>query len=252
LISIVLAALVLPAPLLAQTVCDEGAGPLVSARPRSASPQDIIQKFPVKEGIIRQAWDKYTYTEDVTVQTLNGTSVDGEYRETTDVTYGEGGKRIYKSSIAPRNSLSRIVMTKQDFDDIRGRTSFVLTPENLLQHDIRYFGTQQVDDLDMYVFDVAPKGAANDGIRFQGRVWVDDHDLQIVKTCGRTFTRAGDMKTVGPLSLTTVTQREQIDGQYWFPTYSRADERLHLSSGDVQMRAIVKYTKYKRYGSGGR
>jgi hypothetical protein len=46
-----------------------------------------------------------------------------------------------------------------------------------------------------------------------------------------------------------VTYREQIDGQYWFPTYTRADDDLHFKSGDVHIREIIKYTNYKRFGA---
>jgi hypothetical protein len=45
------------------------------------------------------------------------------------------------------------------------------------------------------------------------------------------------------------TWREQIDGKYWFPTYTKADDELHFSSGDVHIREVVKYTDYKRFGS---
>ena len=37
-----------------------------------------------------------------------------------------------------------------------------------------------------YVFDIAPKKIEGKKRYFQGRVWVDDHDFQIVKTYGKT------------------------------------------------------------------
>jgi hypothetical protein len=41
------------------------------------------------------------------------------------------------------------------------------------------------------------------------------------------------------------TWREQIDGRYWFPTYSRTNDVLHFSTGDVQIDEVVKLTNYK-------
>ena len=46
------------------------------------------------------------------------------------------------------------------------------------------------------------------------------------------------------------TFRENIEGHFWFPTYTRADDVLHFKTGpDVRIRVSVKYTDYKRFGS---
>ena len=77
---------------------------------------------------------------------------------------------------------------------------------------------------------------------------MDNHDFQIVKTCGKNVPDVRNKKNEN-LSPKFVTYREQVDGQYWFPTYTRADDQLHFSNGDIHIREIVKYTKYKRFGS---
>lgn len=237
-----------PAALLAQTDCEEGNGPLKTSQPAGMTSQDIIQKFAAKEALFKQARDNYTYTQDVTVQTLEGHTVDGEFKEVTDVTYDDKGNRIENVTFAPQSSLTRVTMSKEDFEDIRHKLPFVLTTEDLPQYDIMYVGTQHVDEIDTYVFDVAPKKVEKDKRYFQGKIWVDDHDLQIVKTCGKTVP---DIRKKGNENLMPkfVTYREQIDGQYWFPTYTRADDDLHFSLGDVHIREIIKYTNYKRFGS---
>ena len=43
------------------------------------------------------------------------------------------------------------------------------------------------------------------------------------------------------------TYRENIDGQYWFPTYTRADDVLRFPGQNVRIREIVTYKKYKRF-----
>jgi hypothetical protein len=237
-----------PAGLLAQTDCEEGDGPLNSNPPQGVSVGDIIQKFAAKEAVFKEARDNYTYTQEVTVQTLEGHTVDGEFKQVTDITYDGKGNRIENVTFAPQPTLTRVSMTAQDFSDIQNQMPFVLTSAELPQYDILFAGTQHVDEIDTYVFDVAPKKIEKDKRYFQGRIWVDNHDLQIVKTCGKGVP---DIHKKGNENLTPrfVTYREQIDGQYWFPTYTRADDILHFREQDVHIREIIKYTDYKRFGS---
>ena len=238
-----------PLALTAQTNCDAGNGPLRSAPPQAISVQDLIQKFAGREEVFKDARNHYAYTQDVTVQTLDGDTVSGEFRETTDVLYDDEGKRVEKVTYAPQNTLKGISITKEDYDDFRNRLPFVLTTQDLGQYNISYVGQQHVDELDTYVFDVAPKKVDKDGGPrfFDGRIWVDNRDFQIVKTCGKNVP---DIHKKDSENLTPkfVTYREQIDGQYWFPTYTRADDDLQFKSGPVRIREIVKYTNYKRFG----
>jgi hypothetical protein len=237
-----------PGLLPAQTNCEEGNGTLNSQPPKGITPAEIIQKFAAKEAIFRQARDNYTYTQEVTVQTLEGHTVDGEFREVTDITYDNKGNRLENVTFAPQSSLTRVLMTTEDFSDIRNRLPFVLTTGDIPEYDVLFAGTQRVDEIEAYVFDVAPKKIEKDKRYFQGRIWVDNHDLQIVKTCGKNVpdTRKKNSENLSPRF---VTYREQIDGEYWFPTYTRADDMLHFSTGDVHIREIIKYTNYKRFGS---
>jgi hypothetical protein len=46
------------------------------------------------------------------------------------------------------------------------------------------------------------------------------------------------------------TYRENIEGHYWFPTYTRSDDTLHFSSGDVHIRMTVRYSEYRRFRVG--
>lgn len=237
-----------PIALLAQTDCEEGDGPLQSKQPVGMTSADIIQKFAAKEAIFRQARDNYTYTQEVTVQTLDGHTVDGEFKQVTDITYDNNGNRIENVTFAPQPTLTRVSMTPEDFNDIQNQMPFVMTTQDLPEYDILYAGVQHVDEIDTYVFDIAPKKIEKGKRYFQGRIWVDNHDLQIVKTCGKGVPDV-HKKNQENLTPRFVTYREQVDGQYWFPTYTRADDFLHFSAGDVHIREIIKYTDYKRFGS---
>jgi len=240
-----------PLALTAQTNCEAGDGPINSAPPQAISVQDLIQKFAGQEAVFKEARNHYTYTQEVTVETVDGDTVDGTFKETTDVLYDDQGKRIENVTYAPMNTLTRVSLTKEDFDDFRNHLPFVLTTEDLPEYNIIYAGQQHVDELGTYVFDVAPKKVdKNGGPRFfQGRIWVDNRDFQIVKTCGKNVPDT-HKKGQENLSPKFVTYREQVDGQYWFPTYTRADDILHFrdGAGDVHIRETLKYTRYKRFG----
>jgi hypothetical protein len=236
------------------TDCEEGNGALNPAQPNGLTPQQIIDKFAAKEAVFKQARDNYTFTQDITVQEFDGNSVSGEFRLVQDITYDDKGGRIESVKFAPQSSLRQIGLTREDYEDFRNKLPFVLTSEDLPKYTLMYVGQQHVDEIDTYVFDAAPKTIEKGQRYFQGRLWVDNHDFQIVKTCGKTVpeVRADNHKNKNAnenLTPKFVTYREQIDGQYWFPTYTRADEVLHFRTNDVHVREIIKYTNYKRFGS---
>jgi hypothetical protein len=247
-------ALALALPLLAQE------GPLNPAEPQGISVDQLIQRFAAKEKEFKLARENYTYRQDVKVQTLDGGVVDGEYHQVVDVTFDNNGRRQEKVVFAPQSSLERVSMTREDVDDIQHRLPFVLTSDEIPEYQILYAGQQQEDELHCYVFDVAPKTIERNKRYFQGRIWVDDHDFQIVKTRGKTVpdlrggkpdTHAGKRGRGGDENLfpAFTTWREQVDGKYWFPTYTKADDDLQFSQGPVHIREIVKYTNYKRFGA---
>ncbi len=239
--------LALPAP-----ASDRGEGPLDTSQPQGITVDEIIQKFAAKEKQFKIAREQYTYRQSVTVQTLEGDSVDGEYKQVDDILFDDKGKRLDEVVFAPQSSLQRIQMTREDFDDINHRMPFVLTSDEIPEYQILYVGKQKEDELGTYVFDIAPKQIDKNKRYFQGRIWVDDHDFQIVKTYGKNVPDLGVGKHRGGqenLFPNFTTWRQQIDGKYWFPVYTKVDDELHFSSGDVHVRQVVKYSNYKRFGS---
>jgi len=227
-------------------------GPLDTAPPKDTTPDAIIKRFSDKETEFAKARDQYTYRQDVKVQTLDGDTVTGEYREVYDVMFDDKGKRMENVVFAPQSTLEQggISMDQGDFEDIRHRLPFVLTSADAAEYNVLYVGQQQEDEIHCYVFDIAPKQIEGKKRYFQGRIWVDDHDFQIVKTYGKTVPdirkKHGDEENLYPKFT---TWRQQIDGAYWFPVYTRADDELHFKTGDVHIREIVKYEDYKRFGA---
>jgi hypothetical protein len=221
-------------------------GSLDPSPPKGVTTDEIIRHFTTKEKEFQEARDQYTYRQDVRVITPDD---NGEYHEIFDVLFDDQGKRLENVVFAPQSSLNMISMSPEDIDDIRHRLPFVLTSDEIPEYQILYVGQQQEDELHCYVFDIAPKEIVGKKRYFQGRIWVDDRDFQIVKTYGKTVPDIRKKKGQENLFPKFTTWREQIDGKYWFPTYTKADDTLHFSSGDVRIREIVKYSDYKRFGS---
>jgi hypothetical protein len=233
---------------------DAGFGRMDISEPAIA-PEQIIRQFAAKESEFQQALNHYTYRRIARVQTIDDDNrVDGEYYEVDDVIFDSTGKRTEKVVYAPTNTLQRIALSPSDFQDIQHGYPFVLTAEAIGQYNVKYVGRQKVDEIDCYVFDVGPKLIEKKHRYLLGRIWVDATDLQIVVTNGRMVpddTRKNNEDLHPPF----MTWRQQVDGHYWFPVYTKGEGVLHFSGGhnymaqDVHMRDTIKYTDYKQFGS---
>src|SRR5437868_745936 len=225
-----------------------GESNLVKDAPSGTSVDEIIRRFAAKEKEFQAARAHYTYRQSNIIQTLEGAGVDGEYRQDWDVNFDSHGKRSIAVTYAPAVTLTRISMTSEDTNDLQNVMPFVLTTDEIPDYNILYVGQQREDELQTYVFDVSPKQIDKHHRRFEGRIWVDNHDFQIVKTYGKSVPdlHSGSDENLFPRFT---TYREQIDNVYWFPTYTTANDALHFKGGDVQIRVIIKYTNYKRFGS---
>jgi len=232
----------------ATMMADRGMGDLRTAQPAGVTTDQIIQKFAAKEKEFKEARDRYTFRQTVIVDTMEDGSVDGEFKQVSDIVFDDHGKRVENVVFAPASTLNRVTMSQSDFDDIEKRLPFVLTTDDLGQYQVNYVGQQKIDEIDTFVFDVAPKQIEKNKRYFQGRIWVDSQDFQIVVTEGRNVPDV-HKRNKEDLSPKFTTYREQIDGKYWFPTYTIADDTLHFTGNDVHIREVVKYTNYKQYGA---
>src|SRR6266849_230198 len=156
----------------------------ITNEPPAMPVEQIIQKFAQREEEFRKERDNFTYTQMFVIQTIDmDGQPDGEHRMTSDILFTPAGKRYEKVTDAPSPTLQRISLSQQDLDD----------------------------------FDVAPKAIEKNQRYFQGRIWVDDKDLNIVKTDGKAVP---DIKKKGQENVFPrfETFRENIEGHFWFPT----------------------------------
>jgi hypothetical protein len=246
--SAVILIFLLPVGLWGQTDCEAGNGPLDSAPPKTMSVQDVIQKLGAGEASAREARLRYTYKQDVLVQTLTGNDVTGEFHEVTSVSYDQKGKRQEQVTFAAQSTLRGIQLTAEDMEDIRVFMPLMLSSEDVAQYNLTYSGQRHVDDLETYEFRIEPKKKENGKRFFQGRIWVDAQDFQIVKVCGKSGPEKAKLKKHERPDLhpTFVTYRQLVDGRYWFPAYTRSDDTLLFKTGAVQVKEIIRYSGYKK------
>jgi hypothetical protein len=240
-------------PLRAQKPAD-GFGPLDATPPEGITVAQIIERMGKRESAFAEARNDYTFRQEVKFNTISDDTgrPDGEYHQVTDISFNADGKREEHVVFAPQNTIQRVIMTENDMKDIEDKLPFVLTEPELPEYDISYLGKQRVDELDTFVFAVKPKAFEKKKRYFQGTVWVDQQDDEIVLINGMTVpqdTRPGH----ADLSPPYTTYYQQIDGKYWFPTYTKAEGTLHFPaqhgalSEDIHVRTTVHYTGYKRF-----
>jgi len=211
--------------------------------PSQAEIDRIISRFTRKESEFRRALNSYSFKRDALIQSIGmGGQVIGEYHRVSQFTFDDQGNRYEKISFFPMSSMPEI--TAEDVEDLGGVEPFALEPSKIDKYNIRYAGKEKIDELNLFIFDVQPKVLPDPKkIKerlFSGRIWVDDQDLQIVKTKGK-----GVPETKKNKFPTVETYREHIDGKFWFPTYSYADEELIFEDGgSLHVRMKVRYMDF--------
>ncbi len=205
-------------------------------------PEEIIKRFAAKELEFKEVWEKYTYTQHILFQIL---SFDGEVREeqemSVEVYFTSDGKRKTRT-LEERGKLRSLRVSKEDLEDAIYRQPFVLTTEELPNYRIEYRGEKLIDELYTYEFDVEPREIKKGQRYFKGRIWVDDIDFQIVMTKGKVVPDYSNNKFPR-----FETVREQIDGDYWFPTWTEADDILQFGQRRVRIRELITYENFRKF-----
>lgn len=232
--------------------------PTIRAADGPLVPEEIIRQFTTKESELREIWKEYSYQQESKLQVLGpADTISGEFYQVSEFVFNDAGKRLERILRAPPSTLDRagLTMTQEDRDAFVNLQPFALAKEDLPNYFVSYVGKEKIDELTTYVFDVIPKVMSNprelerlrkqkvEGKFFQGKIWVDDQDLQIVKTAGKTVP---EFEQRFPKFE---TYRENIDDRYWFPTYTFGDDVLQFSGGNIHVRMVVKYKNYRRFQS---
>ncbi len=231
-----LLAVLAASPATAQVKCTDSMETLERDADSRMSAQDFIKDVETNEAVFAKAFASYGYRLEVSVQTLLGETVDGEYRRTSTVDFDDKGQRRETVNDGPVNTLTRLRVADREFDKLR--EAFSLTPAKVLDNDIVYAGRQRIGDINAAAFDIVPRNQSGDIRGFEGRVWVRARDDAIMHICGRS-----SGSPIAPLRFDVT--RASVDEKYWFPVLIRADEDARISGDTVHVRLTAKYSDYK-------
>jgi hypothetical protein len=137
---------------------------------------------------------------------------------------------------------------KPDFRSLLGVDPFFLTTSELSRYSIKFVDKQKIDDLTAYIFDISPIKKPEKTIQkveihpFEGRIWIDDQDFQIVKVQGRALTHKESREQFPKFEY----YREYVEDKYWLPSFAFANDILQFTRYDVPIRMKLKFTDYKR------
>ena len=215
--------------------------------PPSLPEAEIIKRVSQKEDEYLLARTHYTYRRTVRIQEF-GTDgkPSGEFVLVTQPARDVDGKVFEKVIERPHSTLQHVFLRAEDVEGLQRVPLFPLTMSQLAKYELKYVGKEQVDEIDCYILQVKPKMVERTKAYFDGIVWVDAKYLEIVKTYGKWVTDLGEMHSVAELPFSLFeTYRENVEGKYWFPNYSRSDDTLNLKGLQIPVRVVIKWTDFK-------
>lgn len=204
----------------------------------------IVKAFTANEAAFRDALPGYAFNRSATFQTIGmGGQISGTFRRDSFMALSPEGVRNEKILFAPISTLTDLTVTPADLDNLNGLDPFAINPAIASEYNFTFLGMEKIDELNLYVFEVAPKVMPDPKkIKqryFSGRIWVDDKDLTIVKSKGKAVPEGKERFPI------LETWRENVDGKYWFPAFTTGDDELVFDSGQaVKIKVRVKYTNY--------
>jgi hypothetical protein len=193
--------------------------------------------------------NEYTYRQNVTIDELDDHGgARGQYHETRDVIFSPQHDRSEDLVGHPSSTLKNLILTEEDFADIRNIQPLVLTEDRLWNYDTKPRGEEMMDDVDCWVLQVRPRQILQGQRFFQGMIWIAKKGYDIVRMEGQAVPQIRTTKTENLFPRFT-TIRKPLDGKHWFPVYTYADDVLQFRTGAQRIRLRIGYTNYKRFGA---
>ena len=216
--------------------------------PPSLPPTQIISTFTKKEDLYQAERPLYSYRRTVRIQEFGPDGkLDGEYNATYQAVRSSSGQLYEKALAAPQSSLQYLQFEPDDAHYLGSVPAFPLTTDQLAKYNVKFLGSEKVDEIDCYIFEVHPKTLDRKHPLFDGILWVDQKYLEVVKTYGKWVTDLGPMHPGSlPFSMFE-TYRENVEGKYWFPNYSRSEDVYKLKDRQVPVRVTIKWSDFKPF-----
>jgi hypothetical protein len=215
--------------------------------PPSLPEAEIVKRFTEKEENYLLARANYTYRRTVRIQEFGPDGQpSGEFVVVTQPARDVDGKLFEKVVERPHSSLQHLFLRTEDLEGLQRAPAFPVTAGQLAKYSLKYVGKEQVDEISCYIFQAKPRAVERTKAYFDGIVWVDAKYLEVVKTYGKWVTDQGDMHSVAQLPFSLFeTYRENVDGKFWFPSYSRSDDTLNQKGVEIPVRIVIKWTDFK-------
>jgi hypothetical protein len=218
--------------------------------PPSLPPAEIIQAFSKKEETYFEARPQFAYRKTIRIQEFGPDGrPSGEFDATYDAVRSSDGKLYEKAIAAPQTSLEYLSFEPEDAQVLTRIPAFPLTTTQLSKYNVHYLNTEKVDEVDCYIFQVSPKTLDRQHALFDGVIWVDQKYLEVVKTYGKWVTDLGEMHPPTLPFGMFETYRENVEGKYWFPNYSRSDSTYKMKDREIPIRVTIKWTNFKPFPS---
>ncbi len=216
--------------------------------PPSLPPAQIIKGFTQKEDVYVAARPQYSYRKTIRIQEFGPDGQpSGEYQATYEAGRTSDGKIYEKAISSPQSTLEYLQFEPDDVQRMFRAPEYPLTTSQLPKYVLQYLGTETVDEVECYIFQVHPKTLDRQHPYFDGVIWVDQKYLEVVKTYGKWVTDLGEYRPSSlPFSMFE-TYRENVDGKYWFPNYSRSEDVVKLKIRNVPVRVTVKWSNFKPF-----
>lgn len=211
-------------------------------------PSNIAKRVAHRETETAEERSHYAYTQSVQLNEMRGGSaLGGEYRESREVIFSPAGERSERFVREPLNHLKNLVMTDEDFADIRNIQPFVMTEDQLWNYEVKYKGEEHMDDVDCWVLQVRPRQILSGQRLFDGLLWIKQDDFSVIRSEGQAVPqiRTGKQENLFP-RFTTL--RKVVNG-FWFPALTYADDTLHFRNGPIREKLVIRYNNYQRFGS---
>jgi hypothetical protein len=232
--------------LTACSLCSLPAATTIKPDPTQEEIDRIIKTVADTESAFAKARENYTYRQTAKLQEYDeGGNPAGRFEIVTDIVFDDKGRRQERVVRAPTPTLRLIIMTPEDEQDLRQILPFVLTGDEAANYWVRYLGRANADEIPCYVFAIKPRKLESGKRYFTGQIWVDDRDLMVVKTYGRSI--GAQKKGFDQQFPKFETYRQQIDGKYWFPVYTMANSTLYFADSHPSVKETVKYEDYKQF-----
>jgi hypothetical protein len=212
-------------------------------------PPQLLKKIAQREAENGNARQNYIYRQSVTIQEFNGSGiVTGQYHEVSDITFSANHVRNEQVVEQPKNTLTRIKLTPEDYSDLRNVQPFLLTPDQVYLYEGQFKGEETMDGFPCFVEYIRPRQILSGQRFFEGTLWVRQSDFSVVRSEGQAVPQIETL-TEQNLFPHFTTIRREIDGKWFFPVQTYADDTLYFRQEPQRIRIEIRYENYRRFGA---